>query len=443
MRLAWATRLCGAMVLCGAMLLVPGAARAEKCPNMLILLDRSSSMSGFKWNSAKEAVKAFTSERQSFMRFGLAVFPTIDVSCGEGTALVPTDFYTADLIAAALESTRANGAYTPTGPAVAFAGRQTPDMSDPERRKFVILVTDGDPTCPFDDGDENVAHAEEQLRDLADRGIKTFIIGFGRDANPAKLDKLAEAGGTARTGATCADPKGSGTIPCKYYDADDSASLSAAFDQIARITEGEIGGRSCNDSCYRVDGCPTGQKCVKDVHTYAGGMYVMNHGRCVPDPCHGVSCGKDQFCREGQCIDACTGGCPGNTVCRDGACVDDPCLNGGCACPSPCPRNLECINGRCEDNPCLYMVCPESAPFCDQGNCYAPVYGGLDDSRPFSDLNPVEDRARKPAELDDSPFTNDAGGCSCGSSAGAATMGALLLAFIGSRARLRRPTRRP
>ncbi|MFN7133757.1 MAG: vWA domain-containing protein [Myxococcales bacterium] len=413
--------------------------RAEKCPNMLIVLDRSSSMSGTRWLAAVEAIKGFTSERQGFMRFGLLVYPTFGQLCGQGESLVHTDFYTADAISEALDRTRPNGSGTPTGDAVLFAGQQTPDMTDPERRKFVILVTDGDPTCPdMHDGEGNVQYAEQQLRALLDRGIKTFVIGVGMGASPAKLDRLAIAGGTARSNATCRDPYRAGQrIPCHFYDANDRAELSAAFDQIAKATEGEIGGRSCNDSCYRPDGCPAGQKCVKDVHDYAGGKFQMNHGKCVADLCHNVRCGADEYCRDGVCIRACTTPCPGATVCRDGACVDDPCANGGCACASPCPRNLECIEGSCEDNACRYMTCPDSAPFCDKGHCYAPSVAGMDESRPFSDLGQVQDAPRKRLVDNDGQFENNPGGCSCGDGS-MATLGLMLLAFIGTRAVRRR-----
>jgi hypothetical protein len=56
---------------------------------------------------------------------------------------------------------------------------------------------------------------------MAARGIKTYVVGFGTEVDTTRLAKMAVEGGTARL----ATPK--------YYQADDQATLNAAFTQIA------------------------------------------------------------------------------------------------------------------------------------------------------------------------------------------------------------------
>jgi hypothetical protein len=136
-------------------------------------------------------------------------------------------------------------------------------MTDGSRRRFIVLLTDGDPSCPDQSNtaaafDANTTVTVESLDRLRASGIKTFVIGFGRNVGPARLDRMAMAGGVPRTGATCADPANptGPRIPCLYYDASDLPTLNAAFDEIATVAQGELGGNSCDDSCYVIGGCP-------------------------------------------------------------------------------------------------------------------------------------------------------------------------------------------
>ena len=399
-----------------AMALGGAAEAAGKCPNMLILLDRSGSMWGAKWDAARTAIRTFSEQRQSFMRFGLAVFPAVGDDCGAGGLQVHSDFYSAEAINNGLDTMKKPSGSTPTGDAILMAG-QTPDMLDAQRGRFLILVTDGDPTCPdINDGEGNLALAEARIADLNRQGIKTFVIGFGTQASPDKLDRMALAGGTGRAGATCDDPHHPGTkISCRYYEALDNVSLTTAFDAIARVATGELsGGKSCDDSCYVTNGCASGQRCVKRVVSYSGGKYQLNLGQCESDPCLGVSCDESSFCRDGKCIRACTGGCEAGKSCEDGVCVTDPCLQpGACACSAPCPKHLECAAGQCVDSACRNMTCPASAPFCDRGNCYAGTPAPADEAPSYSAGVPIPKQpAARPPPLNEF----DHQGCSCGAS---------------------------
>lgn len=355
--------------LCG--LLPLAAARADKCPDMIILLDRSFSMTGQKWESAVAAVETFTEARQGIMRFGLVLFPWEDSaspSCGSASWIVPCEFYTADRIAAELGWTT-QGGETPTAPALE-AVREGLDLSDGDRARFIILVTDGDPTCPGATLDANVDLSVAVLERLREEGIYTFVIGFGAEVSPARLNRLAEAGGMARADGRCRDPIDPEIeIDCAYFDASDRESLMRAFNEIVAIAQGELSGRTCDDSCYVIDGCPEGERCVARVVDYGDGLYSMNLGRCVDDPCFEVDCAKDQFCREGRCVAACLTACPTDQVCRDGSCVAPATDERSCA--ETCPKYLVCMDGSCVDDPCRDIDCPSKAPYCYRGNCYA------------------------------------------------------------------------
>ena len=184
--------------------------------NFLIVLDRSGSMeeklpSGpSKWSLATSALKSITAKNDAAIRFGLSMFPGA-AKCSEGSNAVPVGDKTAVKVATALPVT-ATGSGTPIGAALLLASK-SPELIDPARANFVLLVTDGMENCS---GDPVGA-----VKGMAARGIKTYVVGFGADVDPARLTQLSVEGGTARLGAT------------KYYQADDQASLDLAFAQIA------------------------------------------------------------------------------------------------------------------------------------------------------------------------------------------------------------------
>ncbi len=361
--------------ICGLLPLT--AARADKCPDMIILLDRSFSMTGQKWESAVSAIEAFTEARQGIMRFGLVLFPWEDPAsptCGSASWIVPCDFYTAERISAELSWTT-QGGETPTAPALEVV-EEGMDLASGARARFIVLVTDGDPTCPGATLDANVELSVAVLDRLREAGVYTFVIGFGAEVSPARLNRLAAAGGMARTDGRCSDPGDPAVqIDCAYFDASDRESLMQAFNEIVAIAQGELSGRTCDDSCYVIDGCPEGERCVAGIVDFGDGRHLMNLGRCVEDPCHEVDCGRDRFCREGKCIDACLTPCPTDQVCQDGACAAQP--SGEKACAETCPKYLVCLDGRCVDDPCRGIECPTRAPYCYRGSCYA-TGGDLD-----------------------------------------------------------------
>jgi hypothetical protein len=92
-----------------------------------------------------------------------------------------------------------------------------PALSDPLRRSFALLVTDGGVSC-------GVSNA--QLRTLAaslrDAGIPVGVVGFATGATESTLEAIASEGGLVRPGAAPS-----------YYVAESRADLDAVFAEIA------------------------------------------------------------------------------------------------------------------------------------------------------------------------------------------------------------------
>jgi hypothetical protein len=92
--------------------------------------------------------------------------------------------------------------------------------------KFVLLVTDGAPTCPNGGGSEanqaDIDASNVAIEALTARGAKTFVIGYdtatpGNEMLAQVLDGFAQRGGTGDQ---------------KHRPVEDEASLSAALDSI-------------------------------------------------------------------------------------------------------------------------------------------------------------------------------------------------------------------
>ncbi len=236
-----------------------GGANPENCeefvarpmpttPDMLIVLDRSGSMKDAKvnrWDPSVKAVKAITASLDSKIRFGMMLFPKpckptdlqcainmLTNSCTPGELSVPIDLGTGAKIASDLDATQPGGG-TPTG-ATLQAAQTILDMrvAGPDTLpapKYVLLVTDGQPTCPNGGGGRAATPAQlaqdKQLTITAIESLftksatKTYVIGYdaASDANLASaLTEFAKAGKTDN-----------------YRAVEDEASLLAEFQKIA------------------------------------------------------------------------------------------------------------------------------------------------------------------------------------------------------------------
>jgi len=239
--------------------------------DMLIVLDRSGSMAADgndarvdRWRPSRSAVVSLTEKLDTQIRFGLMTFPSPlsqagmmcapddyeclfdsitngdGSSCTPGAINVPVALDTADKIKMFLDEVEPNGG-TPTGPTLETALEAlNPDAVSPDAvisPKFVLLVTDGQPTCPTGRGRDvnptDIAQSTKAIDGLLAKGVKTYVIGYDTksDASLASvLDEFATHGDTGTHRAV-----------------EDEASLLAEFQKIA----GEI--VSCS---YQLDKAP-------------------------------------------------------------------------------------------------------------------------------------------------------------------------------------------
>lgn len=202
--------------------------------------------------------------------------------------------------------------------------------------------------------------------------------------------------------------------------------------EISCYTKGCPSGYICkNGSCSAADPC-AGVSCKGDEFCRDGicvkacgfincpeGYYCDSFGNCVVDKCYGIKCKPNEFCSDGKCkVDKCyMGGCPYNRTCDQstGECVDDPCVS------IKCPQGLKCYRGQC--------VKPEDIPIV----IYDPNAGQEDASRDAGNKDEAGSKSDVAIEFDyggyipeeDADFTSDwsydksafdkgsSSGCSC------------------------------
>ena len=377
------------------MSVMPAVAQAgPKCPNVIIALDKSGSMgdypdddgsgttdpgscfsnsdchggdscdssgfcSGAKINVAHQVIQEVmlggsgVQAPSSLVRFGFTDFPSNN-SCGasnySANLLVKVNYATEQSIANSVTSVEPGGS-TPTGPMLKNLVSD-PSMQESDRPRYVVIVTDGEPTCGINNNNNPDADAVTAVQDLRQAGVETFVVGFGSGvgaAGQATLQQMAAAG-SPDAGAFSAT------------SADQLAQALSAIIQQASM--GELGGTASCDPCNDVQ-CPSGQSCDSST----GACVVDPYAACEPNPC-----GQGEYCvvtsSGQQCAVPCTTICGTGQVCAlDGTCQPDPCAGGSCGtCPSgqvhdasgtcvpsqcgkiaaQCPSGTSCTNNACE-----------------------------------------------------------------------------------------------
>ncbi|NMB76919.1 MAG: VWA domain-containing protein [Myxococcales bacterium] len=207
-------------------------------PNLLLVVDKSGSMRDAvsatdrttKLSVLKTAVNSLLDYGAGKIRFGWMQYPS-DSRCGPGNVSVQIGDNSVQAIRNAVTMLSAGGG-TPTGDSLNNANAYQ-GLHDTTRNNFVMLVTDGMPTCPNGNG-EQTNEADNQLalsavQNLRAAGIDTFVIGLGDDlnaSNPDLLNSMADAGGHPRVGAT------------RYYPANSVQELQAIFETIGGMVMG-------------------------------------------------------------------------------------------------------------------------------------------------------------------------------------------------------------
>jgi hypothetical protein len=206
-------------------------------PNLLVLLDISSSMSQgldgllcfvipglttcppTKIAIASGALTQMTVSYRDDIYWGLAMFPG-DGACGAPAGMLAPAAGNATMVSSTVASTLPAGT-TPINAAIASV-QASGVLVDATRKNYLLLLSDGGETC----GGDN-ANTTQRIAEMAAMGIGTFVVGFGGAVDAAVLDGFATAGGVPNTiGAT------------KYYLADCAALLQCALGAILQRVVG-------------------------------------------------------------------------------------------------------------------------------------------------------------------------------------------------------------
>ncbi len=211
---------------------------APIAPNVLLVLDRSCSMTAMvgnvaKWQLAVDALVKLTTDFDGKIRFGLTLFPdTVTPDCTQDKIPIPVgeDNETAiqELLTKALG---ASDPLYPSGPCVTnidtamTQAAAAPELVDATRDNYAVLISDGGQAgCSAGGGD---AGTEKTIAGMLAAKVATFVLGFGAAIDAKALGAFALAGGV---------PTGDALKP--FYDVQDAASLAAALDTIAKKTIG-------------------------------------------------------------------------------------------------------------------------------------------------------------------------------------------------------------
>jgi len=191
---------------------------------ILLLLDRSGSMkekpsgstgSDSKWDLVVPAVNEVVTATDASISWGLKAFPE-----GEGKECI-ADSVTSDVPVPIAPSNAAavtghvmtltpEGNGTPTGAAIDAAVSYLKGLTD-ANPKFILLATDGEPSCGSSSGGSTNArtYAVQAVTDAASAGIKTVVVGVATTKSSATqaLNDMADAGQMPQISADPAAPK--------------------------------------------------------------------------------------------------------------------------------------------------------------------------------------------------------------------------------------------
>lgn len=262
---------------------------SKVAPNIMMVVDESGSMKDpiqganmSKWTALQGAVNNLLGQYQGSAQWGLSIFPhTPQDSCSAGQVDVPIGASTTMTILGRLNALNDGniGGNTPTAQTLQAMLGSTAGLADPTRANYVLLMTDGLPNCGGDG--KAVAGVISQLY-AETPSVRTFVVGIGdgTSSNPNTLNSWADAGHTARAGAT------------KYYQVNTTNDLATAFTDIVN------GVATCT---YALSMTPPDPSLVTG---YLNGQPVPN------DPANGTTydAGSNSLTFHGTSCDAIKGG---------------------------------------------------------------------------------------------------------------------------------------
>lgn len=264
-----------------------------EAPDVLLLLDRSGSMlDDDKWGQATRAISDVFVTYFDTLRFGMITFPTTG-SCGveEGDLAIPigeTQMVTLDEIYNTAQPT--DEALTPLSEAIRLGHQALEAVQEPQRRGYLILLTDGIETCAPEALEDSAPIASAQQ--AANAGFKTYVIGFGSLVRRSTLREIARVGGTDQEKLVSDQTQLSETLTAIIESA-----TTEICDRLDNDCDGQVDeGLNCEISCNpEFNDCP----CNNDLDCTFGETCVG--GLCKPAPCDRL-CDAGYICYQDRCI---------------------------------------------------------------------------------------------------------------------------------------------
>lgn len=224
----------------------------RRAPQVLLLLDRSASMKDppdgssdarTKWEHIRPAVLDIIAATSTTVSWALKVFPEgEDDECvaGSVTDAVPVTFAESDDVAAlqakadevraAIMATGDDGNGTPTGDAVAASAAYLSTLTS-DNRKFILLATDGEPSCAGTTEGQSTArpYATDAVTAAHEQGFDTFVVGVSttKESATLALNDMAMAGGQP--------VPNNNPLATKFYLGNNQAELAAALNAITVV----------------------------------------------------------------------------------------------------------------------------------------------------------------------------------------------------------------
>jgi hypothetical protein len=239
-------------------------------PDILILLDRSGSMdwnadasckmncgTESRWNQVTAALNQVVPMTDTMVNWGIKLFGSNNTCTVNATMEEPIAPMNGPAIVARIGRTT-TGSPTPTRAGVTVGAAYLATLTD-TNPKYLLLATDGEPTCNPDlpanmMNMSDAAGAKQAVTDAFNMGFKTIVIGIGDTMGAGTLNEMAINGGMPQMGAATS-----------FYQVTDTASLVAALQTIL----GRVG--SCQ---FSIGAAPNSSTSVDMIDVFGDGMPI-------------------------------------------------------------------------------------------------------------------------------------------------------------------------
>jgi len=217
---------------CGAQMQNIGVVNLGDPPDLLVVLDRSGSMTApppvfppvfdSKWSIMRNALTQITTQKDQQIKFGMLEFPSDENCASDATPEVGIALGTHTGFASYFAG-RSPGGNTPAHVGLSSALTYYQSLTPNTAGRYVIFATDGLPNCQGGDPDAaSDAATVAAVTALKTAGIPTYVLGFGTlGLNTGVLNDAATAGGKPKPGLT------------KFYEANNANDLAMALQAIA------------------------------------------------------------------------------------------------------------------------------------------------------------------------------------------------------------------